>query len=99
MSGSVYTWKGSMAPEHVGSAFGLSQPAGSLRFQPNNEVLQGEMRWPHVFIVFFHCIWVYKGRTDMSERVCRLGRGTWRHKHVRFGVSQFAGFAQISAEQ
>ena len=34
------------------------QAAGSARFQPNNGVLRRKMRWPFVFRVFFHCLWV-----------------------------------------
>ena len=66
MNGSK-TWKGSMAHKRVG--FGVSQAAGSPRFQPNDGVLRRKMRWPFVFMVFFHCLWVWKGRTDVSERV------------------------------
>jgi len=39
-------------------------------------------------MVLFHCQWVYKGRTDVSELVYRLGWGPWHHKRVGFGVSQ-----------
>ena len=38
--------------------------------------------------VFVHCLWVWKGRTDLSERVHRLGRGPCHQKCVGFGVSQ-----------
>ena len=52
-------------------------------------------------MVLFHCQWVYKGRTDVSELVYRLGWGPWHHKRVGFGVSQEPGIsiAQISAER
>jgi len=32
-------------------------------------------RWPFVFTLVFHCMWVLKGRKDASEQVYRLGRG------------------------
>ena len=32
-------------------------------------LLRQKMRWPLVFMVFFHCHWVWKGRTDVSEQV------------------------------
>ena len=52
------------------------------------------------FMVCFHCQWVWKGRTDASERVYILGRGPWHHESVGFGVSQAAGWiVQISEEQ
>ena len=41
-----------------GVGFGVCQAAGSPRFQPNNEVLRRKMRWPFVFRVVFHCLWV-----------------------------------------
>ena len=75
---------------HKRVGFGVSQAARSPRFQPNDGVLRRKMRWPFVFMVFFHCLWVWKGRTDVSERVYRLGRGPWHHKRVGFGVSQAA---------
>ena len=50
-----------------------SQAVRLLRFQPDDSVLRWEMRWPQVLMVFFHCLWVWKGRTDVSERVYRLG--------------------------
>ena len=37
--------------------------ATSPRFQ-TNEGLRWEMRWHFVFMVFFHCLWVWKGMTD-----------------------------------
>ena len=43
-----------------------------------------------MFTVRFHCLWVLKGRTDVSERVYSLGRGPWEHKRVGFEVSQAA---------
>ena len=48
--------------------------------------------------MFSHRLWVWKGRTHVSEWVYRLGRGPWRHKHVGFGVSKKAAraIAQIS---
>ena len=30
----------------------------ALIFQPDDGVLRRKMRWPHVFTVFFHCLWV-----------------------------------------
>jgi len=48
--------------------FGVSQAPGSPRFQMNDGVLQREMRWQHVFMAFSHCLWVLKGRTDVSDR-------------------------------
>ena len=48
------------------------------------------MRWRLVLMVFFHCLWVWKGRTDVSEPVYRQARGPMHHKPVRFGVSQAA---------
>ena len=38
--------------------FGVGQAARSPRFQTNDGVLRQEMRWPHVFRVVFHCLWV-----------------------------------------
>ena len=35
-----------------------------------------------MFTVCFHCLWVWKGRTDVSERVYSLGRGPLEHKRV-----------------
>ena len=69
------------------------QPARLPRFQPDDEVLRREMRWPLVFMVVFHCPWVWKVRTEVSERVYRLGN--WKgsmapYKCVGFGVSQAA---------
>ena len=45
-------------------------------------VLRRKMRRPFEFMVFVHCLWVWKGRTDVSEPVYRLGRGPWHHKRV-----------------
>ena len=44
--------------QHNMLGFGVSQAARSPRFQPNDGVLRQEMRWPHVFMVVFHCLWV-----------------------------------------
>ena len=44
------------------------QAPGSPRFQMNDGVLQREMRWQHMFMAFSHCLWVLKGRTDVSDR-------------------------------
>ncbi|EJK49189.1 hypothetical protein THAOC_31963 [Thalassiosira oceanica] len=56
-----------------------ARPAGSLRFPLNNGVLRWEMRWPLVFMVFSHCLWVWKGRADMidseSEPILTRGPG------------------------
>ena len=60
---------------HESVGFGVSQAAGSPRFQPNDRVPPLEMRWQNMFTVCFHCLWVWKGRTDVSERVYSLGRG------------------------
>ena len=78
---------------HTRQQFGVSQPgaAGSPRFQMNHGVLRQEMRGTFVFTVFFHCLWVWKGRTDVSKQVYRLGRGPWPRNRVGFGVSQAAG--------
>ena len=54
-------------------------------------VMRGKIGWPFKFMVVFHCLWVWKGRTDVSERVCGLGRGPWQQKYVGFGVRQAAG--------
>ena len=68
----------------------MCQAAGALRFQMNDGVLRLKLRCPLVFMVFLHCLWVWKGRTDVSEQGYRLGRGPRHHKPVRFGVSQAA---------
>ena len=73
--------------QHNRVGFGAGQAARSPRFQTNNGVLRREMRWPHVFRVFVHCLWVWKGRTDVSERVYRLGWGPWQHNRVGNGPS------------
>ena len=53
-----------------------------------------------MFTVRFHCLWVWKGRTDASEWVYSLGRGPRKCKGVGFGVSQSACWiALISAER
>ena len=70
---------------------GVCQAAGSPRFQPINGVLQREMRWQHMFTLFVLCLWVWKGRTDVSERCYRLGRGPLQRNRVGFGVCQAAG--------
>ena len=75
---------------HKHDKFGVSQAAKSTRFRLNDGVLRRMMRWLHVFMLFFHCLWVLKGRTDVCEPACRLGRGPWHHKHDKFGVSQAA---------
>ena len=37
----------------------------------------------------FHCLWVWKGGSDGSQAVYRLGRGPWREEEsIGFGVSQ-----------
>ena len=56
-----------------------AQDRRSPRFHMNDGVLRPKMGLPFVFMVFFHCLWVWKGRTYVSERVYRLGRGPWRH--------------------
>ena len=58
------------------------------RLRLDDWVLRQKMRWPLVFMVFFHCIWVWKRRTDVSERVYILGRGPGPQDCVGFGVSQ-----------
>ena len=60
--------------------------AKSHRFQANNGVLRLEMRWSDVFRVVFHCLWVWKGRTGVSERVYGVERGPWHDKCAGFGV-------------
>ena len=69
MSSLVGLWpqKGSMHHKQFG--FGVSQAARSPRFQLNCGALWQEMRWQFVFMECFHCLWVWKGRTDVSERV------------------------------
>ena len=59
-------------------------PARTLRFQLNEGVLRLKLRWPLVFMVFLHCLWVYNRRTDVSEQVYRLGRGPRHHYRVGF---------------
>ena len=76
--------------QHNCVGFGVGQAARSPRFQTNDGVLRREMRWRHVFMVFVHCLWVRKGRTDVSERVFRHGRAPWQHKPVGFGVGRAA---------
>ena len=49
--------------------------AKSPRFQMNVGVLRRQLTWLFVLMVVFHCLWVWKGRTDVSEWVYRLGRG------------------------
>ena len=91
MSERVYRLgRGPWQHNRVGVGFGAGQAARSPRFQTNNGVLRREMRWPHVFRVFVHCLWVWKGRTDVSERVYRLERGPWQHNRVGFGAGQAA---------
>ena len=70
--------------------FGVCQAAGSPIIQPINGVLEREMRWRHMSSLFVHCLWVWKGRTYVSERVYRLGRGPWQRNRVGFGVFQAA---------
>ena len=78
----------------------LRQTAGSPQFQLNDGVLRLEMRWPHVFLVVFHYLWVWIGRTDVSERVCGLGRGPWQHKCVNaLDLECDSRIAPISAER
>ena len=56
----------------------------------NDEVLQWKMGRMLVLMAFLHCLWVWKERTDTGEADYRLWNGPWRHKPVRFGVSQGA---------
>ena len=56
------------------------------------------MRCPPVFVVVFHCLWVGKRRTDVSEQVYRLGRGPRHHKPFGFGVSQAARTARFQTD-
>ena len=77
--------------QHKRAQFGVSQAAGSPRFWPDDGVLRRKMRWQFVFMACFHCLWVWKGRTDVSEQVCRPGRGQRQHKRAQFGVSQATG--------
>ena len=60
------------------------------RFQMiNGMLLRPEMRWPFMFMrVFPMHMGIWKGRTHVSEWVCRLERSPWRHKFVGFGASQ-----------
>ena len=72
--------------------------ARSPRFQPEDGVLRRKIRRPFAITVFFHCLWVWKGRTDVGERVYRLGSSPWPNIRVGFGVSQSGcEIAQISA--
>ena len=85
---------------HKPVRFGVSQAARTLRFQLNDGVLRWKLRWPLVFMVFSHCLWVWKGRTDVSEQVYGLGRGPQHQKPVQFQVCvPGCWIAQISAEQ
>ena len=68
--------------EHKRVGFEVSQAARSPGFQTNDGVLRPEMRWLIMFTGCFHCLWVLKGRTDVSERVYSLGRGPRQCKHV-----------------
>jgi len=54
---------------HYCFGFGVSQAARSARFQMDNGVLRWKLGWRLVLMVFFHCLWVWKGRTDVSEQV------------------------------
>ena len=64
--------------------FGASKAARTLIFQLKDGLLRWKLRWPFVFIVISCCLWVSKGRTDVSEQGYRLGRGPRHHKPVRF---------------
>ena len=75
---------------HYLVGFWVSQAARSARFQMDIGVLRWKLGWRLVLMVFFHCLWVWKGRTDVSEQVYILGRGPRHHKPIRFGVSQAA---------
>ena len=77
--------------QHKRAQFGVSQAAGSPRFWPDDGELRGKMRWHFMSMVCFHCLLVWKGRTDVSEQVYRPGRRPWQHKRAQFGVSQAAG--------
>ena len=39
------------------------------RFKMNDGVLRRQMRMPLVFMVLYHYLWLWKGRTDVSEQV------------------------------
>ena len=83
---------------HYRVGFGVSQAARLTRFQMDNGVLRWKLGWRLVLMVFFHCLWVWKGRTDVSEQVYILGRGPRHHKPVRFGVSQAASTDRLSRQ-
>ena len=44
--------------QHKGVGFGVSQAARTAKSQVNIGVLRKKSRWPLVFMVFLHCIWV-----------------------------------------
>ena len=56
------------------------------------------MRSLLVFVVVFHCLWVWKGRTDVSEQVYRLARCPRHHYRVGFGGSQAARTARFQTD-
>ena len=43
-----------------------------------------QMRWPFVFTVLLHCLWVWKGRPGVRERVYGLERGPWHPERIGF---------------
>ena len=57
--------------ERAGWAGLLDKP----RFKMNDGVLRRLLTWLFMLVVVFHCLWVWNGRTDVSGRVYRLGRG------------------------
>ena len=50
--------------QHNHVEFGVSQAARCPRFQMNDRMLRREMRWPLMFMVFVHCLCVWKGMKD-----------------------------------
>jgi len=64
------TWKRSRPHKHALDLKMWCQATRLLpRFELDDGVLWRKMRWPFVFMVFFHCLWVLKKRTDVIERV------------------------------
>ena len=68
--------------KHKGVGFGVSQAARTAKSQVNIEVVRWKLGWRLVLMVFPHCLWVWKGKKDVSEQGYRPERGPWLHKHV-----------------
>jgi len=69
----LWAWKGSNASE---MCLILSEP-GCWIAQISDEQwsASGEDEVETHFHGVFHCLWVWKGRTDVSDLVCGVGRG------------------------